>query len=160
MYIQALIYIRIKSMQDQQRINKAKIDKTLATLEQMAYDNGTQSTQTDQLQTKTADQSRHIDTLNQTIVDQKAQLATICTALTDFDNCKQVYKTNIKLIMPLSTAIASLQTTMEDITTSNLKGLQHLCLNLRIKHWKKALNRCPETTQTMTWSWVPPSQTT
>ena len=83
MYIQALIDICIESMEEQQRINTAKIDKTLATIKQMTYNNRTQSTQIEQLQTKTTSQSHHIASLNKTIVNQNAQLATICRTLTD-----------------------------------------------------------------------------
>ena len=77
MYIKTLIAMNIESLQDTQKSNETKIDKVLAMLEQMTYDNRTQSTQIEQLQAKTTDQSRHIDALTRTIADQNNQLSAL-----------------------------------------------------------------------------------
>ena len=63
-------------MQEQQQLNTAKIEAVLAQLDQMTYDNRTQSTQIEQLQTTTVNQIRYIDDLQKTIDDQKSQLTT------------------------------------------------------------------------------------
>ena len=120
-------------MQDIQKVNTTKIDKTSATLEQITYDNRTQSTQIEQLQTKTMDHSRQIDKLNQTIIDRNIQLSALRGKLKEFDKCKQTYDTNIALILPLSTSIVSLQNTMDKMTT----GMQKVqCLGPH--RWLKA----------------------
>ena len=87
-YINALISMKIESMQDLQKTNTTQIDSMLATINQMMYNHRTQSTQIGQLTETTKEQARHIDTLNQIIGDQERQLATLNSEMKSFEGYK------------------------------------------------------------------------
>ena len=70
-YINALISMKIESMQDLQTNNTKQINSMLAIIDQMTYGHRTQSTQIEQLKATAKEQARQIETSNQMIGDQK-----------------------------------------------------------------------------------------
>ena len=128
-----------------QKINAPKIDKMLATLEQMTYNNRTQSTQIEQLQIKMTDQSRHIDTLTKTIADQNTQLSALNGKLDEFEECKQKYDTNIVLISPLSTSVTSNKNTIDKLA-ADIKTGNRLGLHRKIKAVEVSVDKFPTNT--------------
>ena len=144
-YIKTMIAMGIESMQDMHEINATQIDKMLATLEQMTYDNHTQSTQIEQLQIKTTDQSHHIDTLTKIIADQNAQLLALNGKLKEFDKCKQTYEANIVLISPLSTSVTSNKNTIDKLA-ADIKTGNRLGLHRKIKAVEVSVDKFPTNT--------------
>ena len=116
----------------------------------MAYDNCTQRTQIEQLQTKTTDQSRHIDILIKTIADQNTQLSALDGKLKEFYECKQTYDTNIVLISPLSTSVTFNKNNIDKLA-ADIKNENHLVLHCRIKAVEVQVNTCLPTQQTRFW---------
>ena len=131
-YINALITMKLESMQDLQKTNTTTMDSMLATKYQMTYDHRTHNTQIEQLAETTKEQARHIDKLNKSIVDQNRQLTTLNSEMRSFDGWKQKFEDNITLIEPLSTSISAIQTSL-DHCESQVKCFQNLRINNRLK---------------------------